>query len=165
LKPLEETFIKMALDAWHTQVKQTDDLFNSLSDEQLFREIAPGKNRGVYLLGHLTAVHDRMLPLLGLGDQRHPNLYKTFVESADKTVSDLPTTDDLRNYWKETNNILSENFSKLSIAEWFQKHNAVSETDFAKEPHRNKLNIIVNRTNHLASHLGQLLLLKTKVTE
>ena len=155
----------MVLDAWHTQVKQTDDLFNSLLDEQLFREIAPGKNRGIYLLGHLTAVHDRMLPLLGLGDQRYPNLYKTFVESADKTVSDLPTTEDLRNYWKETNNILSENFSKLSIAEWFQRHNAVSETDFAKEPHRNKLNIIINRTNHLASHLGQLLLLKTRVAE
>lgn len=165
LKPLEETFIKMVLDAWHTQVKQTDDVFNSLTDEQLLKEIAPGKNRGIYLLGHLTAVHDRMLPLLGFGDQRYPNLYKTFVESADKTENDLPSAEDLRNYWKETNNILSENFSKLSITEWFQKHNAVSETDFAKEPHRNKLNIIINRTNHLANHSGQLLLLKTRTAE
>jgi hypothetical protein len=165
LKPLEETFIKMVLDAWHTQVKQTDDLFNSLSDEQLFKEIAPGKNRGIYLLGHLTAVHDRMLPLLGIGDQRYPNLYKTFLESADKTVNEIPTAEDLRNYWKETNNILSENFSKLSVSEWFQRHNAVSETDFAKEPHRNKLNLVINRTNHLANHLGQLLLLKTKAAE
>ena len=165
MKPLEETFIKMVLDAWHTQVKQTDDVFNSLTDEQLLKEIAPGKNRGIYLLGHLTAVHDRMLPLLGFGDQRYPNLYKTFVERADKTENDLPSAEDLRNYWKETNNILSENFSKLSITEWFQRHNAVSETDFAKEPHRNKLNIIINRTNHLANHLGQLLLLKTRVAE
>lgn len=165
LKPLEETFIKMVLDAWHTQVKQTDDLFNSLSDEQLFKEIAPGKNRGIYLLGHLTAVHDRMLPLLGFGDQRYPNLYKAFLESADKTVNEIPTAEDLRNYWKETNNILSENFLKLSVNEWFQRHNAVSETDFAKEPHRNKLNLVINRTNHLANHLGQLLLLKTKVAE
>jgi hypothetical protein len=165
LKPLEETFIKMVLDAWHTQVKQADDLFNSLTDEQLFKEIAPNKNRGIYLLGHLTAVHDRMLPVLGFGDQRYPDLYKPFVESADKTESNLPAAEDLRNYWKETNNILSENFSKLSFTEWFQKHNAVSETDFAKEPHRNKLNIIINRTNHLSNHLGQLLLLKTKTTE
>jgi hypothetical protein len=162
VKLQEELFIKMVLDAWHTQVKYTDDLFNSLTDDQLLKEIAPRRNRGVYLLGHLTAVHDRMLPLLGFGDQRYPNLYKTFVENADKTETDLPPVEDLRNYWKETNNLLSEQFAKLSATEWFQKHNAVSETDFAKEPHRNKLNLVINRTNHLANHLGQLLLLKNK---
>ena len=162
LKPQEELFIKMVLDAWHTQVRYADDLFNSLSDDQLLGEIAPGRNRGIYLLGHLTAVHDRMLPLLGLGDQRYPNLYKPFVESPDKTETELHSAEDLRNYWKETNNLLSEHFAKLSFTEWFQKHNAVSETDFAKEPHRNKLNVVINRTNHLANHLGQLLLLKKK---
>jgi DinB superfamily len=162
VKPQEELFIKMVLDAWHTQVKYADDLFNSLSDDQLFKEIAPGRNRGIYLLGHLTAVHDRIPPLLGFGDQRYPNLYKTFVESADKTETNLPPVEDLRDYWKETNNLLSEYFASLSVTEWFQKHNAVSETDFAKEPHRNKLNVVINRTNHLANHLGQLLLLKKK---
>lgn len=162
MKPLEETFIKMVLDAWHTQIKNTDDIFNSLSDEQLMQEIAPGKNRGIYLVGHLTAVHDRMLPLLGLGDQRYPDLNKIFLESPDRTETHLPPTDDLRNSWKEINNVLSEAFSKISVEEWFQKHNAVNEVDFAKEPHRNKLNIIINRTNHLANHLGQLLLLKKK---
>lgn len=165
MKLLEETFIKMVLDAWHTQIKQTDDLFNSLSDTQLLGEVAPERNRGVYLLGHLTAVHDRMFPLLGLGEQRYPHLYKTFVESADKTETNLPSVEDLRNYWKEVNNVLSEKFSKLSVAEWFEKHNAISEVDFAKEPHRNKLNVIINRTNHLANHLGQLLFLKTKSAE
>ena len=155
----------MALDAWNTQVQRTDDLFNSLSDEQLMGEVAPGRNRGIYLLGHLTAVHDKMLPLLGFGEQRYPNLYKTYVETADKAETNLPSTEDLRNYWKETNKVLSEKFSELSVEEWFQKHNAVSEIDFAKEPHRNKLNIVINRTNHLANHLGQLLFLKPKSEE
>lgn len=159
---MEETFIKMVLDAWHTQIKYADDLFNSLSDEQLMQEIAPGRNRGIYLLGHLTAVHDRMLPLLGLGEQRYPNLYKIFVEKGDREEATLPSTDDLRNYWKEVNNVLSETFSGVPVNEWFQKHNAVTEIDFAKEPHRNKLNVVINRTNHLSNHLGQLLLLKPK---
>lgn len=159
---MEETFIKMVLDAWHTQIKYADDLFNSLSDEQLMQEIAPGRNRGIYLLGHLTAVHDRILPLLGLGEQRYPNLYKIFVEEGDKKESTLPSTDDLRNYWKEVNNVLSEKFSGVPVSEWFQKHNAVTEIDFAKEPHRNKLNVVINRTNHLSNHLGQLLLLKPR---
>jgi len=165
LKPQEELFIKMVLDAWHTQIKYTDDLFNSLSDEQLLREVAPGRNRGIYLLGHLTAVHDRMLPLLGLGELRYPNLYPSFVQNADKTEANLPAVEDLRECWKEVNNVLSEQFSKLSTSDWFQKHTAVSEIDFAKEPHRNKLNVVINRTNHLANHLGQLLLLKRSNAE
>jgi hypothetical protein len=36
----------------------------------------------------------------------------------------------------------------------------VSPEDFAKEPHRNRLNVLISRTNHMANHIGQLLLLK-----
>src|SRR5438105_14962805 len=97
----EPIFIKMVLDAWHMYIKRTDELFNSLSDEQLMREIAPGRNRGVYLLGHLAAVHDRILPLLGLGDTLHPELWDPFVEKRDKEVTKLPAIETLRQYWKE----------------------------------------------------------------
>ncbi len=37
---------------------------------------------------------------------------------------------------------------------------AVTAEDFAREPHRNKLNIVLNRTGHVSYHLGQLVLLK-----
>ena len=40
--------------------------------------------------------------------------------------------------------------------------NLVSAEDFAKEPHRNKLNLIINRTNHQNTHYGQLIYLKPK---
>jgi hypothetical protein len=156
----ETIFIKMVLDAWLTHIKRTDELFNSLPDEQLMKEIAPGRNRGVYLLGHLAAVHDRILPLLGLGHPLHPELWNPFVERPDKEVTELPATQVLRQYWNEINTNLAGKISSLSPEDWFQKHTSVSPEDFAKEPHRNKLNIIVNRTNHLANHLGQLLLLK-----
>lgn len=156
----ETIFIKMVLDAWNTYIKRTDELFNSLSDEQLMKEIAPGRNRGMYLLGHLAAVHDRILPLLELGDPLHPELWQPFVEKPDKEDTELPSTQTLREYWKEINTRLADNISRLSPEVWFQKHTAVSKEDFANEPYRNKLNIIVNRTNHLANHLGQLLLLK-----
>jgi len=158
----QQVFIKMVLDAWNTHIKRTDELFNSLSDAQLSNEIAPNRNRGIYLLGHLIAVHDRMLPILGFGDPLYPELYNAFVEKPDKAVSDIPTIVDLRLYWKEVNTRLAEHFQKLTPDEWFQRHNSVSEEDFKKEPHRNKLNLIINRTNHLASHLGQLVFLKNK---
>lgn len=158
----EDVFIKMVLDAWFIQIKRTDDLFSSLRDDQLMKEIAPGRNRGVYLLGHLAAVHDRMLPLLGLGQPLYPQLYEAFVEKPDAELTDLPQMKELRQHWKDVNEKLADSFSAFTPAEWFQKHAAVSEDDFAKEPHRNKLNIVVNRTAHLASHLGQLLYLKEK---
>jgi hypothetical protein len=156
----ETVFIKMVLDAWQTHIKRTDELFNSLPDEQLMKEIAPGRNRGIYLLGHLAAVHDRILPLLELGNPLYPELWDLFVERPDKEVTELPATQTLRQYWKEINTNLADKILSLSPEAWFQKHTSVSAEDFAKEPHRNKLNIIVNRTNHLANHLGQLLLLK-----
>src|SRR5688572_14372033 len=135
----------MVLDAWDGQVKRMDDLFTSLSDQQLIKEIAPGRNRGIYLLGHMAAVHDRMLPLLGFGEQLNADMYKIFVESPDNAIVQLPAINDLKVYWKNVNITLSKHFNNLTPAEWFQKHNSVSEEDFEKEPHRNRLNVIINR--------------------
>ena len=161
----QEIFVRMVLDAWNAYVKRTNDLFNSLSDEELMKDVVPGRNRGVYLLGHLAAVHDKMLVILGFESQSNNEMYKIFVEQPDKAVTELPATTDLRRYWNEVNNLLSTSFNKLTPGDWFQKHNLVSEEDFAKEPHRNKLNLVINRTNHLANHLGQLVFLKDKTEE
>ena len=75
--------VKLVLDNWFGAIKRTDTLINSLTDEQLLQETAPGRNRGSYLLGHLTAVHDAMLPLLGLGDALHPGLLEPYIKNAD----------------------------------------------------------------------------------
>jgi len=158
----EELLIKMALDNWNIYVKRTDDLFNELSDMQLMKQIAPGRNRGIYLLGHLAAVHDRMLPLLGFQKELYPELDEPFHINPDDPNTNMPDINILRRNWKEINETLSKHFQKLSAADWFQKHNAVSEEDFKKEPQRNKLNVLINRAGHLASHYGQLLLLKPR---
>ena len=61
--------VKVALNAWQTNVDRCTKLINGLSDDQLLKEIAPGKNRGVYLVGHLAAIHDVLPEILGLGKQ------------------------------------------------------------------------------------------------
>jgi hypothetical protein len=158
----DDLFIKMVLDNWNNYVRRADELFDELSDEQLYAQITAGRNRGVYLLGHLTAVHDRMLPLLGFEEQRFPELEKTFLTNPDNVNAELPGVPELRKKWKEVNKVLSDHFQKLKPDEWFQRHTAVSELDFEKEPQRNKLNVIINRAGHLASHYGQLLFLKSR---
>jgi hypothetical protein len=155
-----ELAVKIVLDAWFSNVKRTDEIFNKLTDEELMKEIAPGKNRVIYILGHLTAVHDRMIPLLNMGERLYPQLDDIFLANPDKVVTEIPSATNLRGFWKGINETLEEHFKAMQTEDWFLKHNSVSAEDFIKEPHRNKLNIILSRTNHLAYHLGQLALLK-----
>ena len=133
---------------------------NSITDEQLQKEIAPTKNRGIYLLGHLIAVHDDMLILLDMGDKLYPELHKTFIDSPDKSVTEIPSAKELRERWSKQCEVLKQKFENLKPEEWFEKHTAVSTEDFSKEPYRNKLKIVLTRTTHLNYHTGQLVLLK-----
>ena len=155
-----EILVKMVLDRWNASIKSCDLLLNELSDETLQHEIAPGKNRGIYLLGHLIAVHDDMLVLLDMGERQYPELQEPFLKSPDKTTEDIPSAAALRKDWAEQCEELNRKFEGLDPEEWFEKHTAVSAEDFAQEPHRNKLNIIITRTSHLQYHIGQLRLLK-----
>jgi len=120
----------------------------------------PTKTEVFICLGHLIAVHDDMIRLLHLGDKLYPELFEPFIKAADKTVDELTAVTTLRAYWNKQNEILAAKFNNLSVEDWFQKHTAVSAEDFAKEPHRNKLNIIITRTSHLQYHMGQLVMLK-----
>jgi len=153
-------FVKMILDRWYASIINCDTLLNSLSDETLQKEIAPGKNRGIYLLGHLIAVHDDLLILLDMGTKLYPELNEPFIKSPDKAVQLLPTVSELRTFWTTQSEAIKQKFDDLKPEEWFEKHTAVNAEDFEKEPHRNKLNIVVTRTSHLQYHLGQLQLLK-----
>lgn len=155
-----ELFIKMVLSAWDTQNINLIQLLDSLTDEQLSREIAPGRNTGIYLLGHLAAISDAMLPLLGFGEKLFPQLEDVFINNPDKAGLAKPSIPQLKKCLKAVNEKLSDRIKNTSAAEWFERHNSISAEDFAKEPHRNKLNVIINRTNHMANHLGQMLLLK-----
>lgn len=150
----------MVLTAWNSQLNRTTKLFDSLSDEQLSADIAPGRNSGTYLLGHLTAVHDYLFPILGLGDRLYPELEAIFIRTPDKSDLAVPSVTDLRSYWHSVNDQLNARFGDLTAEDWFGRHSTVSEEDFAREPHRNKLNVLMNRANHLSYHIGQLVLLR-----
>ncbi len=154
--------IKIAVNNWQLQINAFNSVLDKLSDEQLMCEIAPARNRGVYLLGHSTAVHDLMLPLLRFGDALHPELHPLFVEAADKTIAEIPSIHQLKTQWKEVNDTLTAHINNLPIDEWFTRHNSISEENFEKEPQRNRLNVLFSRTNHLSYHRGQLALLIKK---
>ena len=152
----------MALSAWDIHNARINKLLDALSDEQLGADTATGRNSGIYLLGHLIAVNDGLFQILGFGERLYPQLDKIFVESPDKSGLEMPSLNELKEYWKKVNDKLTDHILHMPEDEWFTRHTKVSEDDFVKEPHRNKLNIIINRTNHTSYHLGQLIYLSPK---
>ena len=152
--------VKMAITACDAQNNQLNKLLNELTDEQWQREIAPGKNRGIYLLGHLIGVSDAMLSILGFQDRLFPALEPVFIFQPDKAGLDMPSVAELKEKLKVVNARLKDHIQSTTTTQWFERHMSVSPEDFAKEPHRNKLNIIISRTSHMAYHIGQLVLLK-----
>jgi hypothetical protein len=155
-----QLLVRMSLQAWEVQIKRTEKLFSGLTDEQLLQEVAPGRNRGVYLLGHLIAVHDAMLPLFGLGEKLYPELEEIFIRNPDTRGIKMPAIAELREYWIALHHNLSVHFNAMTPEQWLQRHNAMTDEDLVKDPGRNKLNVLMNRTAHIAYHLGQLMFIK-----
>ena len=118
----EKSFIDSALRGWKFNVEQADKLFGSLSPGQLEQEVASGRNRLIYLWGHLAAANDRLLP------------------------------QSLKAAWQEINEKLWEGIWKFSASDWADRHTAVSAQDFEREPHRNRFGVLLGRTVHLACH-------------
>jgi hypothetical protein len=154
----EGSYLALGLKVWKAQIGRADKLFGSLSSEDVLREIAPGRNRLLYLWGHLTATHDAMLPLLGLGERIHPEFDAAFISAPDKSKADIPSHEQVRRAWNVVNAELWKRFETMSWSDWLARHTAVSEEDFAKDPSRNRFAILLSRTNHLSYHLGQAVL-------
>jgi hypothetical protein len=154
----DQALVGAAMAALKQNLDRANAFFGGLSDAQLQAEIGPGKNRLIYLWGHLIAVHDAMLPLLGIGPRLHPELDAAFLTGADKAVADLPSAARLKELWDEVHGRLLGGIGAFDAGAWAQRHTVVSEADFATNPLRNRFAVLLSRTNHVAYHLGQVVL-------
>jgi hypothetical protein len=159
-KALNDLFVTTVLQNWELALKRISAVFDRHSDAELLRPVAPGKNRVIYLLGHLIAVNDRMLPLLGLGERHYAQLDDVFLSNPDNPDAAMPLVQELRSGWTSINTLITDRLREWEPEEWLQKHTAVSDEDFVREPHRNRLNVVLSRTGHVSYHAGQLALLK-----
>ena len=158
----EARFTDAALRSWKQNADRVEQFFASVTDEGLEQEIAPGRNRLVYLLGHLAAVSDSMMSLLGLGDRSHPELDTPFLKSPDRAVPQPLSAAELRTIAREIDATLWAALNRLTPAQWLERHTSVSADDFAKEPHRNRFSVLLSRTAHMQFHYGQMVLTKAR---
>lgn len=156
----ETLLVNTAIAHWKLVLGRFESSIAKLTDDQLQQQIAPGKNRLVYLVGHLAAVHDRMFALLGIGERLHPELDAPYLTNPDRTLPDPVSPSEVRTLMNEINAALTAAFEKLTPEEWLRPHTAVSVDDFSKEPLRNRLAVLLSRTSHAAFHTGQAILIK-----
>jgi hypothetical protein len=155
---IEKLLSQTVLNSWKSVNQRVSDLIAQLSEKQIQDEIAAGRNRALYIVGHLTAVSDRMFPLLGIGERRFPNLDSAYLEYPDRTEADPLAPADLKGAWRDVATRLTDTLEAFTPEEWLQKHTAVSDEDFAKDPGRNRMAVVLSRTNHISYHMGQLIL-------
>jgi len=157
----DEVVIQTAISSWEQVIKRVGTLCSSCTEEQLLVEVAPGKNRIVYLWGHLTAVNDAMFSVLRLEARLHPELDAVFIAQPDRSVP-LPTSTEIAKCWEDVHTELLSRFKTLSSKEWLERHSNVSPEEFEQNPTRNRLAVLLGRTNHASYHLGQMMLAKPK---
>ena len=155
-----ELFIQMVLTQWTSSNQRVEKFFEAFSEEQFKAEVAPNANTAAWLLCHLTVTNDKLFSLLGIGKSLYPEFSERFDTNRNLFNPDSVSKNELYKIWKTVTGRLQETFSVMTTELWFEKHTAVSEDDFLKEPHRNRLNVLIGRINHQSHHIGQLALLK-----
>src|SRR5258708_1793187 len=157
----DQIFIAAAISSWQQVVARVGDLCLSLNEEQLLVEVTPGKNRILYLWGHLTAIHDGMFSVLRLGERLHPELDAIFITQPDRSMP-LPTSAEIAKCWEAVHTALLSTLTTLGPHEWSERHGNVSAEEFEQNSTRNRLAVLLSRTNHASYHFGQMMLAKLK---
>lgn len=150
------TTLDICLLQWKTYVARTQKVIDTITEENFHKPILPGGNTPSWILGHLADTDDALLELFGIGKRLYPELKTIYHHERSSNQNGHLSKADLDKKWKEISTALDTAFKSWSENEWLGRHTAVSEENFKKEPHRNKLNVMLSRVEHKASHLGQI---------
>jgi len=150
------TTLEICLLQWDVYNRRMQKTFEAISDENFVKPIVNGGNSPSWLLGHLADTDDALLELFGIRSRMFPELAKIYHHERGTNQTGHLSREELNTKWKAIIAELDRTFKSMSESDWHGRHMVVSEDDFKKEPHRNKLNVMLSRVTHKASHLGQI---------
>ena len=132
--------------AWLLQNRKISDLIHKLNEEDLKKDVALGRNSGLYLLGHLIASNDLLMPLFDFGEKMYPEYEKIFLCCPDKYAQNFPTVKEVKSHWFSLNEHLILKFASINEKQWIME----DEKSF------HQLKTMLTIVNHQCYHLGQL---------
>lgn len=150
------TTIEICLIQWDTYNRRMQKMLDALTIDHFNKAIVPGGNSPSWLMGHLADTDDALLELFGIRKRMFPQLAKIYHHERGTNQTGHLSKEELNTQWKAIVAELDNTFKSMSESDWHNRHMAVTEEDFKKEPHRNKLNVMLSRVSHKASHLGQI---------
>ena len=122
---IEEQLAAGALKSWRDVIGRLSRIFELADEKTLEAQIAPGKNRVIYLLGHLIVAHDRMFPLMDLGPRLYAYLDEAYFDKPDRSLPDPVSSADLKSVWTDVTTKLTSALEALTPAQWLERHSAV----------------------------------------
>jgi hypothetical protein len=155
------TTLQISLLQWDAYNKRMQKVLDGLTESNFNKPIVPGGNSPSWLMGHLADTDDKLLELFGIRKRLFPELSTIYHHERGTNQSGHLSKAELNDRWKKIVAELDRAFQSMSEADWMGRHEAVTEEDFKKEPHRNKLNVMLSRVTHKASHLGQIAMLSS----
>ncbi|HLZ15977.1 MAG TPA: DinB family protein [Cyclobacteriaceae bacterium] len=153
------TPIEICLLQWKTYNTRTQKMLDAMSTQNFNTPIVPSGNSPSWLFGHLADTDDKLLELFGIRSRLFPELEEIYHHDRGTNQTGHLSKEELTTKWKSISAELDRTFNAWTEKDWMSRHTAVSEEDFIKEPHRNKLNVMLGRVEHKASHLGQIAML------
>ncbi|HZV13116.1 MAG TPA: DinB family protein [Candidatus Kapabacteria bacterium] len=109
---------------------------DALTDDELKMEIVPGRNHGVWILGHLIASDDDLSLYINKEPVLYPDCQELFQQgSVLKSVESYPPISELRRRWKavcEKNEILFDQLRDEMLDEPHEMIKGDPEKDFFK---------------------------------
>ena len=154
------TTLEICLLQWDTYNNRMQKVLDTITEENFNKPVIAGANSPSWILGHLADTDDKLLELFGIRKRLFPELEKIYHHERGSNQSGHLTKTELITQWRSILAELNRAFKAMSESDWHGRHQAVSEEDFKKEPHRNKLNVMLSRVAHKASHLGQVAMQK-----
>jgi len=149
-------------DQWKILNIWLSNTISKLSDEELCRTIAPNRNHGVWILGHLIESEDELAVYLGLDDWLFPQYETLFGQGSPLLpVSDYPPPALLRLQWQQVSDRNNQCLAAFTDEQWNQPHTRIGngnplDEDFFKTKGR----CIAIWNLHQTLHLGQLSVLR-----
>lgn len=153
------TVVKKFAEQFEAMVEWVNGNIDPLTDDELKLEIAPGKNHGVWILGHLIASDDDFSVFMEKGDLLYPEYYELFGQGSKLlSVENYPSVQLLRKQWKSVVEKNRKIYADLTDEELNEPHGRMQsppEKDFFKTKQR----IIYFWQLHQMYHAGQLSIL------
>jgi DinB superfamily len=152
---------KLLLEQFQFMLAWVNMYLDALTDEELRSEIVPGKNHGLWILGHLVASDDTLSEYLGCGPTLFPETQAYAQGQPLLPVDECKAPGILREEWKKVCQKNKAIYQRLTDAELDQPHALLQEypeNDYFKT----KQGVLLNWPLHQAHHAGQLALLLAK---